>query len=250
MTGSNPAVESIYRRLLTTHPALKGHATSLGKDGSTVDDLPRQVTAMLALNPLPDVVVIQGIDNDMKCNGTDPANQKRYAVKLGKVLDTINQHDRYAQIYLVDQPISTQTWTDATKHLQESVYSSKAPELLHRPRPAATHAAQPTLARARPEPLPGARSGRTGQVRLERHARCDQEPPLSRFGAASRLTPTSSASFHLLAPNSCGRTVRPSSCDTPTHEEGAVTTGGDLRFRRPPTNFLPYSPRMATHSQR
>ena len=31
-TGSNPAVDSIYRRLLATHPAMKGHATSLGVD--------------------------------------------------------------------------------------------------------------------------------------------------------------------------------------------------------------------------
>lgn len=120
-TGTNPAVRSIYQRLLATHPDLKNHTTSLGVDGSVVDDLAAQVDVMLSLDPLPDVVIIQTIDNDMQCDGTDAANQKRFGKTLGTVLDTINSKDRYAQIFFVDVWGSVQTYTEVTKDLPASV---------------------------------------------------------------------------------------------------------------------------------
>ena len=120
-TGTNPAVNSIYRRLLATHPALKGHTTSLGVDGSTVDDLAAQVDSMLALDPLPDVVIIQTIDNDIRCDGTDPANEKPFGRTLSHVLTTINRKDRYAQIFFVDQWGSVTIYADATKNLPAAV---------------------------------------------------------------------------------------------------------------------------------
>lgn len=120
-TGTNPQVNSVYQRLLASHPALKGNATSLGVDGSNVDALPDQVDRLLALQPLPDVVIIQSIDNDMRCDGTDPANEKTFATKLDRVLTTINQKDQNAQIFFVTQWGSVQAYTDATKDLPASV---------------------------------------------------------------------------------------------------------------------------------
>src|SRR4051812_14202510 len=38
-TGSNPKVDSIYRRLLATHPALKDHAYNAAVSGSDSNDL-------------------------------------------------------------------------------------------------------------------------------------------------------------------------------------------------------------------
>jgi lysophospholipase L1-like esterase len=123
-TGANPQVNSVYRRLLATHSALKGHSTSLGVDGSDVDNLSDQVDQMLALTPLPDVVIIQSIDNDMQCDGTDPANEKTFATKLDQVLTTINQKDQNAQIFFVTPLGSVQTYTDATKDLPAAVAGS------------------------------------------------------------------------------------------------------------------------------
>ncbi len=120
-TGDDPAVTSIYQRLLATRPALRGNATNLAVDGSTVDDLPAQVDQMLALDPLPDVVIIQSIDNDMQCDGTDPDNELRYAAALDAVLTTINQDDPGAHIFFVDQWAAVQTYVDATKDLPASV---------------------------------------------------------------------------------------------------------------------------------
>ncbi|MGY2873019.1 hypothetical protein ACVW00_000209 [Marmoricola sp. URHA0025 HA25] len=123
-TGSNPDVRSLYERLLADHPALENHATSLGQDGSTVDDLDGQVTAMLDLEPMPDVVVIQTIDNDMRCDGTDAANEKRFGRTLDDVLTRINDEDRYAQVFFVSQWGSVQTYTDAIQHRADAVAGS------------------------------------------------------------------------------------------------------------------------------
>ena len=41
-TGDNPAVNSIYRRILARHPAIEGHAFNVARSGSDVNDLMRQ----------------------------------------------------------------------------------------------------------------------------------------------------------------------------------------------------------------
>jgi hypothetical protein len=120
-TGTNPKVNSIYRRLLATHPALQGHTTSLGVDGSTVDDLAAQVDTMLGLDPMPDVVIIQTIDNDMQCDGTDRANAKTFGHTLSQALTTIFDRDRYAQVFLVDQPVAEKNWVVAVQGLSQDV---------------------------------------------------------------------------------------------------------------------------------
>ena len=42
-TGDNPAVNSIYTRLLALNPAVRGHSTNVGVDGADIDDLGAQV---------------------------------------------------------------------------------------------------------------------------------------------------------------------------------------------------------------
>jgi hypothetical protein len=115
-TGDNPKVDSIYQRLLATHPALKGHNNNLGRSGSTVDDLVNQTNAMLLLDPLPDVVIIQTIDNDIRCDGTDADNYQPFADTLDHVLSMINSHDVHAQVFFVDQWGSVRHYVDAIRH--------------------------------------------------------------------------------------------------------------------------------------
>jgi hypothetical protein len=124
-TGTNPEVDSIYQRLLVTHPALEGHATSLGVDGSTVDDLAAQLDAMMALDPLPDVVIIQTIDNDIRCDGTDAANEKAFGNTLDGVLTTIEEKDAGAQVFLVSQWASVQTYVAAVKDLPSALTGAR-----------------------------------------------------------------------------------------------------------------------------
>lgn len=84
-TGSNPAVDSIYQRLLPTNPGLRDHAINQAVSGSKVTDLDRQLDAAFALNPSPDLVLIQTVDNDIRCDGTDQENYTAFHDALTRI---------------------------------------------------------------------------------------------------------------------------------------------------------------------
>jgi GDSL-like Lipase/Acylhydrolase family len=106
-TGENPAVNSIYSRLLALNPAIEGHNTTLGVDGSNIDNLASQVDQALALKPVPDLFMIQEVDNDMRCNGTDPDNYEPFAQTLATELTRIVGTAPKATILLVSSPPGT-----------------------------------------------------------------------------------------------------------------------------------------------
>ncbi len=114
-TGTNPEVDSVYQRLLATHPALKGHTESLGEDGSTVAALDAQVDAMKDLEPVPDVVLLQTFDNDIHCDGTDAANQRPFGRALDEVLTRIEQVAPNAQVFIVSQWGEVASWAEAAR---------------------------------------------------------------------------------------------------------------------------------------
>ena len=106
-TGDNPAVNSIYTRLLALNPAVRGHSNHLGRDGSNIDDLGAQVDSALALTPVPDLFMIQEVDNDMKCDGTDPRNYPQFGQTLSGILTKITGKAPKATILLVSSPPGT-----------------------------------------------------------------------------------------------------------------------------------------------
>ena len=69
-TGTNPAVNSVYARILAPNPAIKGHNTNLAQGGATVRDLVSQAELVGPLLPKPDLVLIQIMDNDIDCPTT------------------------------------------------------------------------------------------------------------------------------------------------------------------------------------
>jgi hypothetical protein len=106
-TGSNPKVRSIYLRILAHNPAVKGHAVNLAKDGATVYDLMAQAREALAQTPLPDLFLIQTIDNDIHCDGTDPQNYAAFGARLTSTLRVISTADPGARIhYFAEQAAS------------------------------------------------------------------------------------------------------------------------------------------------
>jgi hypothetical protein len=111
-TGENPRVRSIYWRLLQDHPAMEGNNFNAAVNGSTVDDLESQFNSLLLeADPVPDVVLIQTIDNDMRCDGTDPDNYAPFAQTLDEVLTTIEEKIPDVQFYLASQWATVENWT-------------------------------------------------------------------------------------------------------------------------------------------
>jgi hypothetical protein len=74
-TGTNPAVNSVYLRILAKNPAIKGHNVNLAHGSATVHDLVRQAQRAVALEPKPELILIQIMDADMVC----PAKVSDYA---------------------------------------------------------------------------------------------------------------------------------------------------------------------------
>jgi hypothetical protein len=120
-TGDNPDVESIYRRLLATHPALEGHNANVARSGSNVDDLARQVEALATVDPVPDLVIIQSIDNDIRCDGSDPDNYGPFGEKLDDVLTMLEDQTGGAQVFFVDQWSSVQIYDDVIATIPRGV---------------------------------------------------------------------------------------------------------------------------------
>jgi GDSL-like Lipase/Acylhydrolase len=106
-TGSNPAVNSLYRRILSRNPAIKGHNVNLAEDGSKVDELVFQAQDAVKLKPQPGLVTIMTVDNDIRCDGSDSSNYGPFAAKLARTLKIINEGATKARILLVSSPWST-----------------------------------------------------------------------------------------------------------------------------------------------
>lgn len=102
-TGASADVDSVYQRVLAKNPAVENHATNLGVDGSDVNGLLDQAAQAVAVTPAPDLVIIQSIDNDIKCDGTDKQNFGPYRQKLTAVMDTLTKARPDAEIFFVSQ---------------------------------------------------------------------------------------------------------------------------------------------------
>lgn len=116
-TGENPEVRSLYLRLLETHPALQGHNYNEAVNGSSVEDLLAQFDYLLdEADPLPDLVIIETIDNDMRCDGSDPDSYAPYAVSLDRTLSRIEQRIPGVQFFIVSQSVTVKRWTAWAAH--------------------------------------------------------------------------------------------------------------------------------------
>lgn len=69
-TGTNPAVKSLYLRILAENPEIEGSAFNLSQGGATVRDFAVQAEEATTLEPAPELLVIQFMDNDMVCPAT------------------------------------------------------------------------------------------------------------------------------------------------------------------------------------
>jgi hypothetical protein len=103
-TGDNPAVDSMYLRLMALNPAVRGHNTNLAVDGTGVDALAGQADQALATTPLPELFLIQSVDNDIRCDGSDPDNYAPFAAALTGVLEKITTGAPKARVLIVSSP--------------------------------------------------------------------------------------------------------------------------------------------------
>jgi hypothetical protein len=109
-TGTNPAVKSIYSRILALNPAIKGRNVNLTLSdnalagaGHELDDFAAEVQNALHRRLKPDLVLVQVIDRAVKCDGTTERDFARYGAKFSESLDALAQGLPNAKIFVISQ---------------------------------------------------------------------------------------------------------------------------------------------------
>jgi hypothetical protein len=124
-TGDNPQVASVYLGLLEDHPALEGHNYNMAVNGTAVDDLQYQFESLLEqADPLPDVILIQTVDNDMRCDGSDADNYRPFAETLDETLTEMEKAIPDVQFFFVSQWATVENWSAWARHHEEQVMAN------------------------------------------------------------------------------------------------------------------------------
>jgi hypothetical protein len=116
-TGTNAVVDSVYQRLITNRPAYTGHSVNLAQDGADITDMIDQAHSLASLQPRPGIVFIQGIDNDIRCDGTDPQNYAPFAAGLTTLLRSVTKQLPHARIFLLSVWATERSYADAISHI-------------------------------------------------------------------------------------------------------------------------------------
>ena len=104
---------------------MRGHHYNGAVDGSRVSDLDAQLQTMLSeVDVAPDLVLIQTIDNDMRCDGTDADNLRPFGSTLDHTLSRIERRLPGVQIYLVSQWATVARWAAWARNVPAQVAGS------------------------------------------------------------------------------------------------------------------------------
>jgi hypothetical protein len=102
-TGTSPAVNSAYLRLTGVRPETQGHVANQAQGGASASMLSDQAQRALRIVPTPALAIISTIDNDIRCDGTDPQNIGRFGMDVANALEVITTASPNTRILVVGQ---------------------------------------------------------------------------------------------------------------------------------------------------
>lgn len=102
-TGSSLDVDSVYLRLVAARPETKGHVANAAMGGAPVTSLADQAQTALTSVPAPALIMIQTVDNDIQCDGTDATNVVSFGATLLRVLKSLAASSPESKILVVGQ---------------------------------------------------------------------------------------------------------------------------------------------------
>lgn len=102
-TGTNPDVNSVYLRLVELRPETEGHFANTAVGGAPASALVDQARSALNVVPAPELVIIQTIDSDIRCDGTDADHVSEFGESVADVLDVIVTASPDSRILVVGQ---------------------------------------------------------------------------------------------------------------------------------------------------
>jgi lysophospholipase L1-like esterase len=124
VTGTDPAVQSHYQRLVARNPALSGRAFNEAKVGATSADLPRQAASVATRRP--DYVTILIGANDA-CAVSESAMTSRavFRARIDQALTTIYRARPDSKVFVASIPDIYRLWQVAhTNQIAQIVWSA------------------------------------------------------------------------------------------------------------------------------
>jgi hypothetical protein len=132
-TGTAQGLDSIYQRMSAQRPETAGHVANAAQGGAAASQLAAQAHEALGLVPAPAVAIIQTIDDDIRCDGTDAAHVKDFQDQLSAALDVISRASPQAQVLIITQPgrprleLAAMAKAIATDPAVKAIYSDSGP---------------------------------------------------------------------------------------------------------------------------
>ena len=102
-TGTSPEVNSVYLRLTAVRPETEGQVANQAQGGASASMLSDQAQRALQIVPTPALAIISTIDNDIRCDGTDPENIGRFGTNVEEALEVITTASPDTRILVVGQ---------------------------------------------------------------------------------------------------------------------------------------------------
>jgi hypothetical protein len=96
-------VNSVYLRMVAARPETENHVASGAVGGAPVTALADQAAVALQLVPKPQLVIIQTIDNDIRCDGTDARSVPAFGASVKQVLTSLTAASPESEILVVGQ---------------------------------------------------------------------------------------------------------------------------------------------------
>ena len=103
-TGTSPAVNSVYLRLLSVRPETEDHLANTAMGGASASTLADQVGRALRQVPYPALAIISTVDNDIRCDGTDDAHIPEFGAQVKAALEQIHEASPNTHMLVVGQP--------------------------------------------------------------------------------------------------------------------------------------------------
>lgn len=123
VTGTNPAVNSIYQRILAKNPAIKGHAKNLGAPSASIFAIDAQASRLIQEGAA-DLVIIQTIDADITCPNP---NLRSFGDGLAAVLDTLRRGSPNTRVFVTTQFGSPKTYAQSLRPDQRRAFGGTGP---------------------------------------------------------------------------------------------------------------------------
>ncbi len=102
-TGTTPEVQSVYLRIVALRPETQDNVANSGEGGAVARQLAGQAEDALDEVPAPALAIIQTIDNDIRCDGTDSDHVAEFGSAVDEALQVITQASPKTRVLVVGQ---------------------------------------------------------------------------------------------------------------------------------------------------